>query len=63
MIARGELVFIDSNKLEQRISIVLHAEQDFPISGPLRWLAAPSNAVSLICLLLAVSVATGKRDE
>ena len=63
MIARGELVFIDSNKLEQRISIVLHAEQDFPISGPLRWLAAPSNAVSLICLLLAASVATGKRDE
>ena len=62
MIAKGELVFIDSNKLEQRIPIVLHAEQDFPLSGPLRWLAAPSNAVSLICLLLAASVATGKKD-
>jgi M6 family metalloprotease-like protein len=63
MIARGELVFIDSNKLEQRISIVLHAEQDFLLWGPLRWLAAPSNAISLICLLLVASVATGKRDE
>jgi hypothetical protein len=63
MIAKGELVFIDSKKLEQRIPIVLHAEQDFPLSGPLLWLAAPSNAIFLICLLLAASVATGKKDE
>jgi hypothetical protein len=63
MIAKGEVVFIDSNKLEQRISLVLHAEQEFPLSGPLQWLAAPSNAVSLICLLLVASVVTGKKDE
>jgi len=63
MIAKGEVVFIDSNKLEQRIPLILHAEQEFPLSGPLRWLAAPSNAISLICLLLAASVVTGKKDE
>jgi len=61
MIARGELVLTDSNNLEQRIPLVIKAESEFPLGGTLAWLNSPSNALSLICLLLAASVATGKR--
>ena len=63
MIARGELVLTDSNNLEQRIPLVIQAKSDFPFGETLAWLDAPSNAISLICLLLAVSVASGKSDE
>ena len=60
MIANGELVFIDSNNIEQRIPFQLTAEGELPF-GPLNWLAIPSNAISTVLLLLAVSIATSKR--
>ena len=60
MIARGELVFIDSYNIEQRIPIILNSQGELPF-GPLNWLAVPSNAISTILLLLAVSTATSAR--
>lgn len=61
MIARGELVIVDSNNIEQRIQIVLNSEGELPF-GPLNWLAVPSNAISTVLVLLAVSIVTGKRN-
>ena len=60
MIARGELVIVDSNNIEQRIPIILHSEGELPF-GPLNWLAIPSNAISTVLLLLALSIATNSR--
>jgi len=62
MVARGELVIVDSNNIEQRISIVLNSEGELPF-GPLNWLAIPSNAISTVLVLLALSIATGNRKE
>ena len=62
MIARGELVIIDSDKIEQRIPFQLTAEGDLPF-GPLNWLAIPSNAISTVLILLALSIATGNRSN
>ncbi|HIG34412.1 MAG TPA: hypothetical protein EYQ11_06030 [Candidatus Poseidoniales archaeon] len=62
MVARGELVIVDSNNIEQRIPIVLNSEGDLPF-GPLNWLAIPSNAISTVLVLLALSIATGNRKE
>jgi hypothetical protein len=62
MIARGELILTDTDNLEQRIPLVIQAESDFPFGGTSAWLAAPSNAITLICLLLAASVVSGKKD-
>lgn len=63
MIARGELVFVDSNKIEHRIPFILETEPDFPFSETLGWMALPSNAFTVICVLLAVSIAAGGRQE
>jgi len=60
MIARGELIIVDSNNIEQRIPIILTAEGEIPF-GPLNWLAIPSNALSTVLVLLALSTATGRR--
>ena len=60
MIARGELVIVDSNNIEQRIPIVLNSEGELPF-GPFNWLAIPSNAISTVLVLLAFSVATSSR--
>ncbi len=60
MIARGELVIVDSKNIEQRIPIVLNSEGELPFVA-LNWLAIPSNAISTVLLLLAFSVATGSR--
>jgi hypothetical protein len=60
MIARGELVFVDSDNIEQRIPIILNSEGELPF-GPLNWLAIPSNAISTVLALLALSIASGKR--
>ena len=60
MIARGELVIVDSDNIEQRIPIVLNSEGELPF-GPLNWLAIPSNAISTVFALLAFSIATGSR--
>ena len=60
MIARGELVIVDSDNIEQRIPIVLNSDGELPF-GPFNWLAIPSNAISTVLVLLAFSVATGGR--
>ena len=60
MIARGELVIVDSENIEQRIPIILNTEAELPFA-PLNWLAIPSNAISTVLVLLALSIASGKR--
>ncbi len=60
MIARGELVFVDSDNIEQRIPIILNSEGELQF-GPLNWLAIPSNAISTVLVLLAISIASGNR--
>ena len=60
MIARGEIVIVDSNNIEQRIPIVLNSQGDLAF-GPLNWLAIPSNALATVLILLALSIATGRR--
>jgi len=60
MIARGELVIIDSNNIEQRIPIVLNSEGELPF-GPLNWLSVPSNAIATVLILLAFSIASGSK--
>ena len=60
MIARGELVIVDSDNIEQRIPIILNSEGDLPF-GRFNWLAVPSNAISTVLVLLAFSIATGSR--
>ena len=62
MIAKGELVILDSDNIEQRIPFQLTAEGDLPF-GPLNWLAIPSNAISTVLILMALSVATGNRQN
>ena len=62
MIAKGELVILDSDNIEQRIPFQLTAEGDLPF-GPLNWLAIPSNAISTVLILMAFSVATGNRQN
>tara|TARA_B100001250_G_scaffold57530_2_gene44633 strand:+ start:465 stop:2429 length:1965 start_codon:yes stop_codon:yes gene_type:complete len=60
MIARGELVIVDSDNIEQRVPIVLNSEGELPF-GPLNWLAIPSNAISTVLALMAFSIASGGR--
>ncbi len=61
MIARGELVIIDSQNIEQRIPIVLTSEGNLPF-GALSWLAYPANAISLILILISISVASNSKN-
>ncbi len=62
MIARGEMVIIDSDNIEQRIPVVLSAEGDLPF-GPLNWLTVPSNAITMVLILLAFTVGSGKGER
>lgn len=59
MVAEGELVFIDTFGLEQRVPVTLTAQSSFNGDSPLSWLVQPSNAIMIIMLLLAISVITG----
>lgn len=59
MIAEGELVFVDTFGLEQRVPVTLTAQSSFNGLSPLSWLVQPSNAIMIIMLLLAISVITG----
>ena len=61
MIATGELIILDSDNIEQRIPFQLNAEGDLPF-GPLNWLAIPSNAISTVLILMALSIATKDRQ-
>ena len=62
MIARGEMVLVDSNNIEQRIPIVLNTEGSLPF-GPFNWLTVPTNAITAVLLLVAFTIATGKGKE
>ena len=62
MIAKGELVILDSDNIEQRVPFQLTAEGDLPF-GPLNWLAIPSNAITTVLILMALSLATGNRQN
>ena len=62
MIAKGELVIIDLDNIEQRVPFQLTAEGNLPF-GPLNWLAIPSNAISTFLILMAISIATGNRQN
>ena len=63
MIARGEIVLSDTNNLEQRIPIILNANSDNPIDAYLSWIALPSNAIALIFVIIAASIATGRKAD
>ena len=62
MVARGDLVFVDSDNIEQRIPLILNSGGDLPF-GPLNWLTIPSNAISTVLILLAISISTGKNNS
>jgi M6 family metalloprotease-like protein len=59
MVARGEIVLIDDNNIETRIPITLQAESAFPFWSQIQLLTTPSNSLSLICALFALSVLSG----
>ncbi|MEE3201035.1 MAG: immune inhibitor A domain-containing protein, partial [Candidatus Thermoplasmatota archaeon] len=63
MIAEGELVFVDSFGLEQRVPVTLTAQSSFNGDSPLSWLVQPSNAIMLILILLAISLVTGSTPK
>ena len=63
MIARGEIVLTDTNNLEQRIPVILNANSDNPIDAYLSWIALPSNAIALIFVIIAASIATGRKAD
>ena len=50
MIAEGELVFVDSFGLEQRVPVTLTAQSSS--GSPLSWLVQPSNAIMVIFILI-----------
>ena len=56
MIAEGEIVFVDSFGLEQRVPVTLTAQSSFNGGSPLSWLVQPSNAIMVIFVLLAISL-------
>ena len=56
MIAEGEIVFVDSFGLEQRVPVTLTAQSSFNGDSPLSWLVQPSNAIMVIFVLLAISL-------
>jgi len=60
-LARGELVFVDTFGLEQRIPVEFTAQSSFNGDSPLAWLSQPSNGVMIILLLFALSLATGSK--
>lgn len=63
MVAEGELVFVDTFGLEQRIPVTLTAQSSLNGDSPLNWLVQPSNAIMIIMLLLAISVITGGKPR
>ena len=63
MSAEGELVFVESFGLEQRVPVTLTAQSSFNGDSPLSWLVQPSNAIMLILILLAISLVTGSTPK
>ena len=58
MIAEGELVFVDSFGLEQRVPVTLTAQSSFNGDSPLSWLVQPSNAIMVIFILIAKKISS-----
>ena len=56
MIAKGELVILDSDNIEQRV-LSNNCGRRFAFR-PLNWLAIPSNAITTVLILMALSLAT-----
>ena len=63
MLARGDLVFVDSFGIEQRVPVEFTAKSSFNGNSPIAWLAQPSNGLSIIMVLSALVILTGERDS
>ncbi len=63
MLARGDLVFVDSFGIEQRVPVEFTAKSSFNGNSPIAWLAQPSNGLSIILILSALVIVTGERDS
>ena len=57
MIAKGDLVFVDNKKTEQRIPIILTSNYDLPLMDLVSWLSIPSNSLTIISVSLFFSFA------
>ena len=63
MIAEGEIVFVDPFGLETRVPVTLTAQSSFNGDSPLAWLVQPSNAISVIFVLLAISLISSSNSK
>ena len=63
MIAKGELVFIDNKKNEQRIPIILSSNYDLPFIDLINWLSIPSNSLTIISISLFFSLLFNSRNK
>jgi hypothetical protein len=63
MVARGELVLRDSQGLEQRVEVVLTAEQFVQGGEIVRFFSDPSNLIITMAGLIALSVLLGMRKR
>ena len=63
MIAEGEIVFVDPFGLETRVPVTLTAQSSFNGGSPLAWLVQPSNAISVIFVLLAISLISSSNSK
>ncbi len=63
MVAKGEIILIDNNKIEQRIPLSLQSESPFIGEGLLPWMAQPSNGMFMISILIGLSLLTSKRES
>ena len=63
MIAKGDLVFIDNKKTEQRIPIILTSNYDLPLMDLVNWLSIPSNSLTIISVSLFFSLLFNSRNK
>ena len=63
MIAKGDLVFIDNKKTEQRIPIILTSNYDLPFMDLINWLSIPSNTLTVITVSLFFSLVFNTRNK
>ena len=63
MIAKGDLVFIDNKKTEQRIPIILSSNYDLPFMELINWLSIPSNSLTIISISLFFSLLFNSRNK
>ena len=63
MIAKGDLVFVDNKKTEQRIPIILTSNYDLPLMDLVSWLSIPSNSLTIISVSLFFSLLFNSRNK